>query len=386
MKAQMVEPGGTVEASTLLSLRRQARVELSISAYGHTVRLETDEDAESAAVEAVFQVAWGREAFERRDHLDPFWTVCSVRAPALARAIVSRTTPHAREPRPIYGHITADALELNGWDVVLMSDPEPSVTVVVPEHRCSYFIREAGPDPTHVEHLLKYPLRAAVARRGLVRVHAAGCCVRGHGILLPGPPGVGKTTLLLAAVSRGARYLGNDVVLVDPMTDPPTLLAWPHPVGFTETTMLEDTALREHAAWIRTDGLARYPVSTATVDDKIRLRTPALAEIFGRDVFCREAPLRLVVCPKLDPDASRSTIELASTEAAASYLRDLQAPLGFDWLPSLDAQVDGKSSPSLEALLAGFPPLRVLDFGGAGTDPFTEIDRTLRDLEGVSRR
>src|SRR5438067_155019 len=379
-------PSEIVEPSTLLSLRRQAVDRLSISAFGDTVGLETDDAAEREAVGAVFEVAWGAEALERRAPREPSWTVCSVRAPELARTIASRTKPHVRERRVIYGHVTADVLELDGWDVVLLRETDLSATVVVPEHRCSYFIRGGGADPTHVEHLLKNPFRGPIARSGLVRLHAAACCLRGQGILLPGPPGAGKTTLLLALVSRGARYLGNDVVVVDPETEPPTLLAWPHPVGFTETTMLAEAALRERSSWIREVGLARYPVTTATVDDKIRLQTPALAEIFGSDVFCRQAPLRLVVCPKLDPALASSTIELASPEAAAAYLRELRTPLGFVWLRSLDALLEGATTPSLDTMLDRFPPLRVLHFGGAGTRPAEEIDRTLRDLERSGRR
>ena len=64
-------PSEIVEPSTLLSLRRQAVDRLSISAFGDTVGLETDDAAEREAVGAVFEVAWGAEALERRAPREP---------------------------------------------------------------------------------------------------------------------------------------------------------------------------------------------------------------------------------------------------------------------------------------------------------------------------
>jgi hypothetical protein len=55
----------------------------------------------------------------------------------------------------------------------------------------------------------------ALERRGLHRLHAAAFSVEGHGVLLAGAPGTGKSTLLLQALrTGGGELLSDDTPLI----------------------------------------------------------------------------------------------------------------------------------------------------------------------------
>ena len=55
------------------------------------------------------------------------------------------------------------------------------------------------------------------------RVHATAVSLGGHGILLIGASGSGKSDLALRLIDRGARLIGDDSIVVDP-ADPLPLL------------------------------------------------------------------------------------------------------------------------------------------------------------------
>ena len=58
--------------------------------------------------------------------------------------------------------------------------------------------------------------------------HQAGCvAIGGRGLLIEGAPGLGKSSLALALIDRGAQFIGDDSVLLTPHDG--RLLASPHP-------------------------------------------------------------------------------------------------------------------------------------------------------------
>lgn len=57
--------------------------------------------------------------------------------------------------------------------------------------------------------------------------HQAGCVViGGRALLIEGPPGSGKSSLALALIDRGAGFIGDDGVLIEPRTG--ALIVRPH--------------------------------------------------------------------------------------------------------------------------------------------------------------
>ena len=60
------------------------------------------------------------------------------------------------------------------------------------------------------------------------RAHQASCVsIGGRGLLIEGPPGSGKSSLVLALLDRGAALVGDDGVLLEDAGG--TLVARPHP-------------------------------------------------------------------------------------------------------------------------------------------------------------
>ncbi len=65
------------------------------------------------------------------------------------------------------------------------------------------------------------------ASRGWFGIHAAGVAVDGFGILLPGPSGVGKSTIFGNVHRAGHEVLSDDVVWLAPGEDGPRMVAFP---------------------------------------------------------------------------------------------------------------------------------------------------------------
>jgi len=68
----------------------------------------------------------------------------------------------------------------------------------------------------HVE----WALNGLVARYlpGYLQIHAAVMCYNGVGVVFPGSPGQGKSTLAAGLLARGWAYLSDEFALIDPQT------------------------------------------------------------------------------------------------------------------------------------------------------------------------
>ena len=99
-------------------------------------------------------------------------------------------------------------------------DPSGAVVVTAP-----------GPDadPKRWQPLLVgQGLPLAAVLRGLEPLHASAVVVEGRAVALAGPPGAGKSSLAAELVSRGATFLTDDVLAVEP-SGGSGLLAYPGP-------------------------------------------------------------------------------------------------------------------------------------------------------------
>ncbi|MFN3620458.1 HPr kinase/phosphorylase [Sphingorhabdus sp.] len=65
-------------------------------------------------------------------------------------------------------------------------------------------------------------------------VHATAVDIGGHGVLLRGPSGSGKSDLALRLVDRGARLIGDDIVQLDASDGLPVIRCAPNIVGQIE--------------------------------------------------------------------------------------------------------------------------------------------------------
>jgi hypothetical protein len=105
---------------------------------------------------------------------------------------------HADEPRQIQGYWPSDSGEpgsgAEGGDELDLILSAPALT--------------AGDLLAHPAHA---SLTAWLGSRSRYAVHAAGVALDGHGLLLVGEGGQGKTTTALAAIQRGFDYLGDDL-------------------------------------------------------------------------------------------------------------------------------------------------------------------------------
>jgi len=74
-------------------------------------------------------------------------------------------------------------------------------------------------------------------RRGHYSLHAAGLCINGNGLLLPGSSGSGKTTLAIALLRAGFGFLGDDTVFLTPEPEGLQVLAFPDEIDVTDNTI-----------------------------------------------------------------------------------------------------------------------------------------------------
>jgi energy-coupling factor transporter ATP-binding protein EcfA2 len=146
------------------------------------------------------------------------------------------------------------------------------------------------------QSLLWHANRQAIDRsRGSVLVHAAAAATGGTAIVLTGPMGAGKSTLVAALVRAGLEYLTDEVVAIDPGSG----LVRPYPkyLSLAGTRAADRAAgLREHLG----DGLV-------APDD---LRPGAAAHGPARP--------RVVVTPRYEPGATAALEPLRPAAALAA--------------------------------------------------------------------
>jgi hypothetical protein len=165
---------------------------------------------------------------------------------------------------------------------------------------------------------IRFPLFLWHRDRGAEVMHAGFVSRRGHGILLAGRGGVGKTTVALTSLARGFDYLGDDYVALQPTDDG----------SFAGHSLY-------NSAWLTDDHLSRFPgflpnAARGTQPEQNR-NLIFLYSGFANRLPC-SAPIRVVVLPRVT-DRSFAQFRAASKREALLAL----APTSILNLPSTGA-------------------------------------------------
>jgi len=159
--------------------------------------------------------------------------------------------------------------------------------------------------------------------RGWTSFHAAAAALAGHGVLIAGPSGAGKTTVLTAlAAHHGADLIASDRALTT--ADAGAVVGVPISVRIGGGTL---SALNPRQGL---PGSHRPPDTFGSVR-KAALTPHAFARVFS--VRVREmAPLQLVVIPRLrDDDRSLSSHVPGAAQARAALATACCTPHDEDW-------------------------------------------------------
>jgi hypothetical protein len=146
------------------------------------------------------------------------------------------------------------------------------------------------------------PLRSMLAAffdaRGKVMTHAGSVAWDGHGVLMGGSGGSGKSSTALTCLQAGFDYAGDDFVLTEPNAEPHP---WVHSLFATGKVFPTDTG---HFAGIAPAFVADADNVTTPMDDKATafLHGPARAQLSGG--FPLVAVLMPVVTGALDTHAA----------------------------------------------------------------------------------
>jgi hypothetical protein len=291
-----------------------------------------------------------------RRQLGPLPTVdaegpgASARQPDVTVRFVARLDP----PGPVR-RIGPDALLIGDTFVLTRGQRQTEVRVEVP-----VAILGSAPATIVAERrgtsipLLLPILGASLLARGLAPAHASAFALNGLGVLVSGWAKGGKSEALLAFLSHGARYVGDEWLFIDPAG--PTMFGPPEPIRLWDWQLEQVPVLRGRVgardrarllgaegtstvlgAVTRTPRLGRSPIGEAArraraVVDRQRSRQFAVEDLFGRGTVQAEAVSidRLVLVSAADEATVRTDVdpdEAAARIAAttAHELLDLEA-------------------------------------------------------------
>jgi hypothetical protein len=159
-------------------------------------------------------------------------------------------------------------------------------------------IRTAAPSIAF-QHLLWEANRQAIDQtHDLVLVHASAAVVDDTAIVMPGPMGAGKSTLVAGLVRAGATYLTDEVVAIDPATG----LVRPYPKYLSLGPALADL-VPERDPWLR-----------SVVGDQ-QLVAP---DSIRPGVIAAPALPRLVVAPRYERGARAASAPLGPAAALST--------------------------------------------------------------------
>lgn len=176
-------------------------------------------------------------------------------------------------------------------------------------------VRVAGePELVYPDSLLLEELVSLVNRRALdsepgrLHLHAAGLSRRGHGVVLAGTSGTGKSTLTAALVRNGFTYMSDESVAIEPSAE--QIHGFPKPI----------TLRRGGAALVGDDAES---VVSFGVERPDRFQLPASA--IGGEVARSVAPSILLFLSRTTPTPEDATLdEISSAEAVVELLGHTQ--------------------------------------------------------------
>jgi len=158
-------------------------------------------------------------------------------------------------------------------------------------------------------------------------IHSATLERHGRALLLPAPPGFGKSTLCAALVTRGWRLLSDEFALVDPSSG--LLVPVPRPVA------LKERSIDLIRAWAP-DAVFGTPVVNNENQTVAYMRPPE-ASVRASDDRC---PAGLIVIPRYADGAELSVTPMTRARAVLhladnSFNYNLHGRVGFDRLADI---------------------------------------------------
>jgi HprK-related kinase A len=158
-------------------------------------------------------------------------------------------------------------------------------------------------------------------------IHSATLERNGQAVLMPAPPGSGKSTLCAALIARGWRLLSDEFALVDPATS--LLVPVPRPVA------LKDRSIDLIREWAPD---ARFGPSLVNNENQIvaYMRPPAASV----QASGRRCPAGLIVIPEYAAGAQTTATPLTRARAVVhladnSFNYNLHGRQGFECLADL---------------------------------------------------
>jgi hypothetical protein len=146
-------------------------------------------------------------------------------------------------PRPVYDPPLGEVVYDDGGDLLYI-EHGPRLRVLAEPGAGRVRLSARGPlqngeeDLWLLSHpLFTLPLAELLKRRGLYSLHAAGLCLDGRALVLPGTSGSGKSTLALALVRAGFSFLGDDTLFLAKRREGLRLLAFPDEFDLTDQTV-----------------------------------------------------------------------------------------------------------------------------------------------------
>jgi HprK-related kinase A len=203
--------------------------------------------------------------------------------------------------------------------------------------------------------LLEWGMNWCVTRHThrLLMIHSAVLEKQGHAVILPAPPGSGKSTLCAALMLRGWRLLSDEMALLDPETG--RVFPSPRPVSLKNSSI---DVIRQFDPTVVMGPVARDTLKGTVAHLKVSPRSLSEAAL--------TAPPAWVVFPKYQAGAGLEVSERPKAQAlvelaANSFNHHVHGRAGFEAL----AQVVERSGchdlrySDLEAALAWFDALKV---------------------------
>ncbi|GIG39630.1 hypothetical protein [Cellulomonas phragmiteti] len=123
-------------------------------------------------------------------------------------------------------------------------------------------------------------------------MHAAGVTKDGEAVLLPAYGGTGKTTLSIALLAQGYRFLGDDLLLVD--TSDLTVHPYPRPLHIFTYNVRSLAGARiplRHRVAVYTKNVLRFVLERVLRTEFLISTRIHADELFADDVFGQTAPV-----------------------------------------------------------------------------------------------
>jgi len=118
-------------------------------------------------------------------------------------------------------------------------------------------------------------------RRGLFNVHAAGLSSGGRSVLIPGPSGVGKSTISFAMIRAGFDFIADDMVFLHKTKEGMAVLAFPDTLDFNDSTALMFSELEGVAAAPKRSGWPKWQIDVARLTrSPVAWRTTPVVLVF----------------------------------------------------------------------------------------------------------